>query len=172
MHHSVPSASVSMCQMRSASSVGAYSSMPSGCSSTWPSESTKSSGAVAVIETPRSRAERETTLEEPANESLFPLRVRRVRELRVDARRLHQDALSVAEHVEARLAVVGAHAAGSDATEGQLGQGDVEHGRVDAGATGAGFGEHTFLHGARLREHVQGERTVPLVHEPDRLVRV
>src|ERR671911_1415605 len=83
MHHSVPSASVSMCQMRSARSVGAYSSIPSGCSRTWPSESTKSSGAVVVIETPRSRSERDATLGEPANESLLELRVRGVASLGV-----------------------------------------------------------------------------------------
>src|SRR3979490_1688778 len=65
MPHPVPSASVSMCQMRSARSLGAYSSIPSGCSSTCPSESTKSSGAVAVIGTPRVRAELNVTLEEP-----------------------------------------------------------------------------------------------------------
>src|SRR6266487_6633640 len=71
MHHSLPSASVSMCQMRSARSLGAYSSIPSGCSSTCPSESTKSSGAVAVIGTPRVRAELNVTLEEPADESFL-----------------------------------------------------------------------------------------------------
>src|SRR6266702_2701783 len=81
MHHSLPSASVSMCQMRSARSLGAYSSIPSGCSSTCPSESTKSSGAVAVIGTPRVRAELNVTLEEPADESFLQLRVRRIREL-------------------------------------------------------------------------------------------
>src|SRR5918995_104943 len=78
MHHSVPSASVSMCQMRSARSVGAYSSIPSGCSRTWPSESTKSSGAVVVIDPPGVRSERDPTLEEPANESLLEVRVRGV----------------------------------------------------------------------------------------------
>src|SRR5215218_7543282 len=109
MHHSVPSASVSMCQMRSARSLGAYSSIPSGCSSTCPSESTKSSGAVVVIETPRDRAELDVTLEEPANDSLFELRVGRIRELRIDACRLREHALPVTEDVEARLAVIRAH---------------------------------------------------------------
>src|ERR687898_260900 len=106
MHHSVPSASVSMCQMRSARSLGAYSSIPSGCSSTCPSESTKSNGAVVVIETPRVRAELDVTLEEPSDDPLFELRVRRIRELRVGTRRLHEHALAVTEDVEARLAVM------------------------------------------------------------------
>src|ERR671910_752403 len=121
MHHSVPSASVSMCQMRSARSLGAYSSIPSGCSSTWPSESTKSSGAVVVIETPRVRAELDGTLEEPPDDPLFELRVGRIRELRIETRRLHEDAL---------------------------------------------------LHGVGFGEHVQRERPIPLVYEPDRLVDV
>src|SRR6266536_5490671 len=137
MHHSVPSASVSMCQMRSARSLGAYSSIPSGCSSTWPSESTKSSGAVVVIETPRVRAELNVTLEEPADESFLQLRIRRVRELRIEPCRLCEHALPVAEDVEAGLAVISAHAAGADPTERQVGDGDVHHRRVHAHAARA-----------------------------------
>src|SRR5256886_9117811 len=120
MHHSVPSASVSMCQMRSARSLGAYSSIPSGCSSTCPSESTKSSGAVAVIGTPQVRADLNVTLEEPADETLLQLRIWGIREPRVETCRLSEGALPVAEDVEARLAVIRAHAAGADPTERQV----------------------------------------------------
>src|SRR6266516_2574973 len=137
MHHSVPSASVSMCQMRSARSLGAYSSIPSGCSSTWPSESTKSSGAVVVIETPRVRAELNVTLEEPADESFL--------ELRIEPCRLCEHALPVAEDVEAGLAVISAHAAGADPTERQVGDGDVHHRRVHANAARARLLEDTRL---------------------------
>src|SRR3954452_10902962 len=132
MHHSVPSASVSMCQMRSARSLGAYSSIPSGCSSTCPSESTKSSGAVVVIETPRVRADLDVTLEEPPDDPLFELRVGRIRELRIETRRLHEHALAVTEDVEASLAVIGAQAARADAAERQVGDRDVHHCRVHA----------------------------------------
>src|SRR5437764_14738858 len=120
MHHSGPSASVSMCQMRSARSLGAYSSIPSGCSSTWPSESTKSSGVVAVIGTPRVRAELTVTLEEPADESFLELRVRRIRELRIETCRLPADALPVAEEVDAPLAVIRDQPAGPDPSDRQL----------------------------------------------------
>src|SRR4029450_10050063 len=137
MHHSVPSASVSICQMRSARSLGAYSSIPSGCSSTCPSESTKSSGAVVVIETPRVRAELDVTLEEPPDDPLFELRVGRIRELRIETRRLHEHALAVTEDVEARFAVICAHPTGADASERQVGDGDVHHRRVHARASGA-----------------------------------
>src|SRR2546430_4812402 len=172
MHHSVPSASVSMCQMRSARSLGAYSSIPSGCSSTWPSESTKSSGVVAVIGTPRVRAELTVTLEEPADESFLELRVRRIRELRIETCRLREDALPVAEDVEARLAVIRAHPTGADPTERQVGEGDVHHGRVHAHATRARLLEDAALHLPRLGEHVQRERPIAFVHEPDRFVDV
>src|SRR5512132_264399 len=172
MHHSVPSASVSMCQIRSARSLGAYSSIPSGCSSTWSSESTKSSGAVVVIETPWVRAELNVTLEEPPDDPLFELRVRRIRELRIETRRLHEHALAVTEDVEARLAVIGAHAAGADATERQVGAGDVHHRRLHAGTTGARLLEDALLHSLRFGEHVQREWPIPLVDVPDRLVDV
>src|SRR6266550_2319881 len=170
MHHSVPSASVSMCQMRSARSLGAYSSIPSGCSSTWPSESTKSSGVVAVIGTPRIRAELTVTLEEPADESFLEPRVRRIRELRVETCRLREDALPVAEDVDARFAVIRTHAAGADPAERQVGDGNVHHGRIHAHATRARLLEDALLHVLRLGEYVQRERPIALVHEPDRLV--
>src|SRR5215203_5283045 len=172
MHHSVPSASVSMCQMRSARSLGAYSSIPSGCSSTWPSESTKSSGAVVVMETPRVRDELELTLEEPADDPLFELRVGRIRELRIEMCRLDEHALPMTEDVEARLAVIGAHAAGADTAERQVGDGDVHHRGVHADTSRARLVENALLRGLRLGEDVQRERPIPFVHEPDRLVDV
>jgi hypothetical protein len=61
------------------------------------------------------------TLEEPPDETLLRLRVRRIRELRVETGRLREDAPPVTEDVEARLALIRARAAGPDPTERQVG---------------------------------------------------
>src|SRR4029450_2023576 len=150
MHHSVPSASVSICQMRSARSLGAYSSIPSGCSSTCPSESTKSSGAVVVIETPRVRAELDVTLEEPPDDPLFELRVGRIREVPIETRRLHEAALAAPQNTEGPRAVLSAPPPVADAPQPPVGDGHVHHRRVHARASGARLLEDALLHGVRL----------------------
>ena len=80
---------------------------------------------------------------------------------------------AVTEDVEARLAVVGAHAALADAAERQVGDRDVEERRVDARATAARRvrrpGSTTAL---SLGEDVERQRLVARVDERDRLVGV
>ena len=61
--------------------------------------------------------------------------VGRVAELEIKPERAFQHRLVVAECVEAALAVVTAHSAGSDAAEGQLGNAGLHHYIVEADPT-------------------------------------
>ncbi len=68
----------------------------------------------------------------------FMLRVRRVHQRRVGTGRLVEHGLVVGERVEAGLAVVRPHAAGSHSAEGEIRHGEVHHGVVQRDATGGG----------------------------------
>src|SRR5438270_7658710 len=151
-----------MCQIRSAYPFGAYSSIPLGCSRMCPSESMKRS-FVAVMcppctpitrcASPHSDAlalrRQAPPLEETTDQRLFEPRVRRVRDRRIDAGRLRQHALLVAERVEARAPVIRADAARPDATERKFRDCEVHHRRVQCDTARRGLLDDPFLH--RLR---------------------
>ena len=67
----------------------------------------------------------------------------------------------MAERVESGLPVVTAHAAATDATEGQIGNTGLHHHIVEAHPTGAGGVEHLLLLAFGPTEQIERQRFWP-----------